>query len=64
MVLEKWKNQRGEIGYKNKNDIYRPTVKITKDTPTTLNELTPQEIEKARREKYLEGRVFKFKKLK
>ena len=62
--LEKWKNQRGEVGYKYKNDIYRPTVKITKDTPTTFKELTPQEVEKAKREKYLEGRVSKFKKLK
>ena len=29
---EKWVNQRGEIGYKNKNDIYRPTHIITKKT--------------------------------
>ena len=58
---EKWLNQRGEIGYKFKNDIYRPTVRITKETPTTIEELKKKEIEKARREKYLKGRVSKFK---
>ena len=61
--LENWKNQRGEIGLKHKSDVYRPTVKVTKETPTTFKELTPQEIEKARREKYLKGRVSKFKKI-
>jgi len=41
----KWLNQRGETGYRFLSDIYRPTVKVTKDTPTTFKELTPQEIE-------------------
>ena len=59
---EHWANERGEVGYKYKSDIYRPTIKVTKDTPTTFKELTPQEIEKARREKYLKGRVSKFQK--
>ena len=61
-MRERWVNQRGEVGYKYKSDIYRPTVKVSKDTPTTFKELTPTEIEKARREKYLKGRVLKFKK--
>ena len=59
---EKWLNERGAVGYKYKNDIYRPTVRITKNTPTTIQELTPEEIEKAKRQKYLKGRVKKFKK--
>ena len=59
--LEKWKNERGEVGYKYKNDIYRPTVRITKSTPTTFQELKPKEIENAKMEKYLKGRVSKFK---
>jgi len=25
---EKWTNQRGEIGYKFKSDVYRPTIRI------------------------------------
>jgi hypothetical protein len=57
---EKWTNQRGEIGYKNKNDIYRPTIRINKDTPTTFSELSKKQIKQARREKYQKGRVFKF----
>ena len=57
---EEWRNQRGEVGYKNKNDIYRPTKKITKDTPTTFKELSKKDIEKARREKARIGRVKKF----
>ena len=34
---EKWTNQRGEIGYKNKSDVYRPTIRINDKTPTTFN---------------------------
>ena len=60
-MKEKWTNQRGEVGYTYKSDVYRPTVKVTKDTPTTFQELKPKEIEKARHEKYLKGRVSKFK---
>ena len=41
----KWRNQRGEVGYKYKSDVYRPTVRVTKDTPTTFAELTEKEIE-------------------
>jgi hypothetical protein len=27
---ERWRNQRGEVGYKYKGDVYRPTRRITK----------------------------------
>lgn len=57
---EDWRNQRGEIGYKKKGDIYRPTKRINKNTPTTFNELTPARIEKAKKEKKEKGRVKKF----
>jgi hypothetical protein len=43
------------------SDIYRPTVKVSKKTPTTFQELTNKEIERARREKARTGRVKKFK---
>ena len=33
---ETWKNQNGEVGYKNKGDIYRPTKKIDRKS-TRLN---------------------------
>ena len=38
---EQWVNQRGEVGYKKKGDIYRPTNRITNKTPQTWDELTP-----------------------
>ena len=58
---EKWRNQRNEVGYKYKSDVYRPTVKATKDTPTTFSELTPSQIERARKEKLKTGKVKTFK---
>ena len=61
-IAEKWKYQRGEVGYKTKSDIYRPTVRVTKETPATFKELTKKEIEKARREKATTGHVNQFKK--
>lgn len=61
---EEWVNQRGEVGYKNKNDIYRPTNRITKKTPITHKELTKKEIKTARTKKYRKGRVKRFRKKK
>lgn len=59
---EDWKNQRGGKGYKKKGDIYRPTKRISKDTPTTHKELTPTEKKNAMKEKAETGKVKKFKK--
>ncbi len=59
---EEWKNQRGGTGYKKKGDIYRPTKRITKDTPATHKELTPAQKKKAMKEKKDTGRVKRFKK--
>ena len=58
------KNQRGKTGYKYKSDVYRPTKRITKDTPATFSELSKKEIDRARREKASKGRVEKFKQTK
>ena len=58
--LEDWRNQRGEVGYKYKNDVYRPTRRITKKTPKTFKELTKKKIKKARTKKYRIGRVDRF----
>jgi len=58
---EEWKTQSGNIGYKYKSDIYRPTHRITKQTPTTLSELTEKQVKRARREKARTGRVKAFK---
>lgn len=57
---EKWLNQRGVVGYQQKGDIYRPSVKVNKDTPITFAELSKKQIEKARVEKAKTGRVKRF----
>lgn len=59
---EKWVNQRGEVGYRYKNDIYRPSVRITQETPQTHGELTRRQIKRARYEKWKNGRVVRFDK--
>jgi hypothetical protein len=58
-----WLNQRGEIGYNKKGDIYRPTIRINEDTPITWFELTPSQIKAAQKEKAKFGRVKNFAKL-
>ena len=59
---EKWTNQRGEVGYKYKSDIYRPKKRITSETPHTHKELTDREIERGRRIKGKGQRVGRFRK--
>ena len=56
---EKWRNQRGGVGYKYKSDVYRPTVRVTKKTPKTFKELGSS-IKRARLEKSRTGRVRRF----
>lgn len=60
---EKWRNQRGRIGYKTNSDIYRPTKRINKYTPKTFKELTRKQIKVSRREKKRTGRVRRFNKI-
>ena len=57
---EKWRNQRGKVGYKYKSDVYRPTRRITKQTPRTFKELGRRRIKTARTIKYRKGRVEHF----
>lgn len=58
---EKWVNQRGEVGYKYKSDVYRPSKRITSKTPITHNELTNEEVKRARETKYRKGRIYRFR---
>ena len=58
---EKWVNQRGEVGYKYKSDVYRPSKRITSKTPITHSELTEDEVKKAREIKYRKGRIARFR---
>ena len=57
---EKWRSDKGKVGDENKGDIYRPTIRINSKTPTTINELTQSQINRAKQEKKLKGRVKKF----
>ena len=57
-----WVNSRWEVGYKNASDVDRPTVRVNKDAPTTLKELTNEQIETAKAEHIRHGRVKQFDK--
>ena len=59
---EDWKTQDNKKTYQKKGDIFRPTKRITKKTPTTMSELTPVQKKKAIKEKKATGRVKKYKK--
>jgi len=57
---QRWRNQRGEVGYKKKGDVYRPTRRIKKNQPKTFKELGKKRITKAMKEKKKTGRVKKY----
>lgn len=59
---EDWRTEKGKKTYKEGGTIFRPTKRITKDTPTTMKELTPAQKKKAIAEKKKKGRVSKYKK--
>ena len=61
-LRETWRSDKGSVGYDHKNSVYRPTIRINKDTPTTFNELSKKQIERAKREKARTGRVKRFDK--
>jgi hypothetical protein len=57
---ERWRNQRGEVGYKYKSDVYRPTRRVTSRSPSTFRELSPRRLNRARSQKRKTGRVKQF----
>lgn len=57
---EEWKTQDGKKTYQKKGDVFRPTKRISKDTPKTFNELSKKDIKKAQNEKKKKGRVKKY----
>ena len=57
---ERWVNQRGEVGYKYKSDVYRPSVRVNSRTPKTYRELSRSALRRARREKARTGHVERF----
>jgi len=58
---EDWRNERGQVGYSKPGDIYRPTKRISQKTPTTMKELSPKQIQRAKKQKKETGHVQKFK---
>ena len=58
---EKWRSDTDKKHYTSLSSVFRPEVRITKNTPTTFSELSKKEIQSAKRKKYKYGRVKKFK---
>ena len=59
---EDWRTPRGNKDYSKGENTFRPTKRVTKDTPTTWSELTPAEIAAAKKEKKEKNRVSRYKK--
>ena len=59
---EEWKTPKGNKDYTKGENTFRPTKKISKDTPATWNELTPAQKARGQKEKNTKGRVSKYKK--
>tara|TARA_R110000772_G_scaffold179646_1_gene290992 strand:+ start:163 stop:696 length:534 start_codon:yes stop_codon:yes gene_type:complete len=58
---ENWQTPKGKEGYEGGENTFRPTKRISKDTPTTWSELTPSEKAIAQKEKNEKGRVSRYK---
>mgnify|MGYP003644554470 FL=1 len=58
---EKWRTPKGKKGYSGKDRTFRPTVRVSKDTPATWSELSPSEKQRAAKEKRTKGRVSRYK---
>lgn len=54
---EDWKTLSGDEDYSKGDRSFRPTKRISEDTPVTASELTPQEKAKGKEEKKKTGRV-------
>ena len=60
---EKWETPSGKKDYSETDEnTFRPTKKVSEDTPSTWSELTPAEKAAARKEKNTKGRVSRYKK--
>tara|TARA_R100000458_G_C8239615_1_gene219048 strand:- start:377 stop:1240 length:864 start_codon:yes stop_codon:yes gene_type:complete len=61
---EDWRTPRGKKDYRGGENTFRPTKRISKDTPSTWSELSRGERRRAQIEKNTKGRVSKYKKKK
>ena len=57
---EEWKTPSGSKDYSDGDVVFRPTKKISKDTPKTYSELSKKDIERRRRQKRRTGRAGKY----
>ena len=69
LALKRWfkeerKTPRGNEDYTKGENTFRPTKRISKDTPATWDELTPAEKARGQKEKNTKGRVSRYKKKK
>lgn len=58
---EEWRTLSGDKDYSKGDRSFRPTKRVSKDTPTTASELTEYEKQKGREEKRKKGRVSRWK---
>jgi hypothetical protein len=58
---EDWRTPSGEKDYSKGENTFRPTKKISKDTPKTWSQLSAGEKRAAAREKSKKGRVSRYK---
>ncbi len=61
---EKWRTPRGKKDYSGGENTFRPTRRISEDTPSTWSELSASEKARAQKEKNTKGRVSRYKKKK
>ena len=61
---EDWRTPSGDKDYSGGEKTFRPTKRVSKDTPATWSELTPAEKRAAKKEKREKGRVARYKKRK
>ena len=57
---EEWETPRGKENYEDGENTFRPTKRVSKDTPATWSEITPAEKARAQKEKNTKGRVTKY----
>jgi hypothetical protein len=57
---EEWQTPSGSKDYSDGDVVFRPTKKVSKDTPKTYGELSPSDIAAGRNEKKTKGRVSKY----
>jgi hypothetical protein len=57
---EEWETPSGSKDYSDGDVVFRPTKKVSKDTPKTYSELSDTDIERGRRQKRKTGRASEY----